>query len=270
MIVSVSRRTDIPYFFGKWFIQHLKQGEVKVKNPFNHGYERTVSLHRENVDAFVFWTRNPLPFIPMLDIIDRMNIPYYFLITINNYPDFLEPYSLELKSLKRTLQMLKYRIGESRIIWRYDPIIISPETPISFHQQNFLELIGLISPYSKKVIVSLIDMYPKVKKRFEKIGFKPLDIREEPEKLEELLVFLSRTAEDHAVKIQGCAEDLNGTKSIIKKGKCIDDSLINSIFNLKIKYQKDRGQRPGCWCQQSVDIGQYGTCRFNCLYCYAL
>jgi DNA repair photolyase len=269
MIVSASRRTDVPLFFSEWFIQQLKKGRTEIANPYNPQQVRTVSLNPERVDAFVFWTRNPQPFVKALDLIDELNIPYYFLVTINQYPDFLEPHSTDLISLISTLQILKSRIGKSRIIWRYDPIIISAETPVSFHRENFSRLIEMIAPISTKVVVSLIQMYSKVKKRFEEIGFLPYDIGAEKDKFEELLLFLSNTTREHQMNIQGCAQEMTGTGTRIKSGKCIDDDLMNSIFNTEISYQKDRGQRPGCFCHKSIDIGQYGTCRLNCLYCYA-
>lgn len=112
-------------------------------------------------------------------------------------------------------------------------------------------------------------MYSKVKRRFEKIGFLPLDIRTQPEQFEELLVFLAKITRDNEMTVQACAQELIGTKARIGNGKCIDDVLINSICSRHTCYQKDRGQRQGCSCHKSIDIGQYGTCGLNCLYCYA-
>ena len=269
MVVSVSRRTDIPLFFGDWFVQQLKRGHTKTVNPFNSQQEATIPLNRENVDAFVFWSRNPFPFFHALDAVDDMQIPYYFLITINRYPDFLEPRAPDLNTLIGTLRMLKSRIGRSRIIWRYDPIIVSRETPLAFHKDNILKLIGMISPFSNRLIVSLLHMYPKVKKRFEHIGFIPFDIGTQPDALEDLSAFLSKAAREHGMSIQGCAQDLAGTETRIERGKCVDDVLINFIGEHSIRYRKDSGQRKDCRCHRSVDIGQYGTCGLKCLYCYA-
>ncbi|HEX7503024.1 MAG TPA: DUF1848 family protein, partial [Acidobacteriota bacterium] len=91
MIVSVSRRCDIPAFSGAWFMECLRRGEVTVRNPFRPAQARTVSLKKKDVDAFVFWSRDPRPFLPDLAVIDRAGIPYYFLITANGYPGQLEP-----------------------------------------------------------------------------------------------------------------------------------------------------------------------------------
>ncbi len=240
-----------------------------VQNPYRPAYKREVSLKKEDVDALIFWSRYPEPFSCCLDMIDQKNIPYYFMLTINNYPGFLEPHSVDLKSILESIKELNKRIGQSRIIWRYDPIIISEETPVTFHKNNFQMLAGLIAPFARRVIISFVDFYRKVNSRFKKIGFIPEEIREDPDKLEDLISFLMEIARNYGLEIQTCAEDISGQRISIKRGKCIDDELLNTLFGLDIKYMKDKNQRPECCCQKSVDIGAYGTCQFKCLYCYA-
>ena len=269
MIVSVSRRSDIPAFYADWFMEKLQQGRVTVKNPFNPKYERTISLEKGDVDAFVFWTRFPNPLFTCLDFLDDRQTPYYFLITINNYPPILEPNLPDLTRVMESIQRLYERIGDDRIIWRYDPIVISEQTPISFHIENFCDLSQRISPYSRKVIISCIDFYTKVKQRFEKKGLKKVDICEQKDQFVELFSNICQKATSCKMVIQSCAENFQDMDAGRGRGKCIDEELLNQLFNLNLTYKKDKNQRPLCRCQQSVDIGSYNTCQFKCLYCYA-
>lgn len=269
MIVSVSRRCDIPAFAGEWFSHNLDAGRVDVRIPFRPGIKKTISLKREDVDAFVFWTRDPTPFLPHLDKLDRAGYPYYFLITATHYPSLLEPSSPSPEKVRGFMKALHGRIGRERIVWRYDPIILSDLTGLEFHQNNFGRRVGELSPYCSRVIISLLDMYPKVARRFQKVAFRPTSIEGNPTLLEELLGFMVQTARRNGLEIQSCAEkqDLGGPP--IEKGRCIDERLINEQFGLKLTYRKDGHQRRECLCHESVDIGRYGTCGFGCLYCYA-
>jgi hypothetical protein len=270
MIISVSRRTDIPAFFSDWFLSGFNNGRVTIPNPYRPDFKRVVSLRKEDVDAFVFWSRYPEPFFGCLDTIDQKKIPYYFMLTINHYPDFLEPHLVDLDIQLKSLKELSRRIGRSRIIWRYDPIIVSKDTDTTYHKNNFQTLAGLIAPYARRVIISFLDFYRKTSRNFKKIGFKPEEIRENPEKLSELLHSLFEIAGFYGLEIQSCAEDIPGSHFSIKRRKCIDDELLNTLFGLDIGYNKDPGQRKACKCQRSIDIGTYGSCRFKCIYCYAL
>lgn len=269
MILSVSRRTDIPAFYAEWFLDRLKKETVTVANPFNAGLQRHVSLKKEDVEAIVFWTRNPHSFSNCLDFIDRKGIPYYFLFTVNDYPACFEPERPDLHTVISALKQLYGRIGKQRIIWRYDPIVLSPGTPVDFHKRNFSELAQSISPFSFRVIVSFLDWYPKVTRRFKQKNIPVQDIREYPGKIMEITEFAKSVAEQYGLEIQSCAEGPINVTNPLRNGKCIDEQLLNRLFGLNLVYKKDRHQRPYCRCHQSVDIGTYKTCRFRCLYCYA-
>lgn len=268
MIVSVSRRCDIPAFAGEWFSHNLDAGRVVVRNPFRPQIEKTVSLKREDVDAFVFWTRDPIPFLPNLDKLDRAGYPYYFLITATHYPAILEPSSPPPEKVREFLKTLHGRIGRERIVWRYDPIILSDLTGPDFHQNNFGRLVEEFSPFCSRVIISLLDMYPKVNKRFQKIAFRTTSADGNPALFEKLLGHMAQTARRHGLEIQSCAEK-KGLGASIEEGRCIDERLLNERFGLQLTYRKDRRQRKECLCHESVDIGSYGSCGFGCLYCYA-
>ena len=70
MIISASRRTDIPAFYSRWLGNRLREGFVLVKNPRNPRQVRRISLAPEDVDGIVLWTKNPAPMLPMLSALE--------------------------------------------------------------------------------------------------------------------------------------------------------------------------------------------------------
>jgi hypothetical protein len=267
MIVSVSRRSDIPAFHGAWFMERWRRGEVAVRNPFRPDRPKTVSLKKKDVDAFVFWSRDPRPFLAHLPEIDRNGCPYYFLITATGYPRPLEPFVPAIGEAIDFFRELAARCGRRRVIWRYDPVLFSEQTHFDFHERNFSRLAGSLAPFTARVIVSFFDPYPKVLRRLRQPGIEPARAAGTPGQQLDLLARFAATAAGLGLEIQSCAEA--ALTAGVRPGKCIDDSLLNEIFGLEIPYRKDPAQRKLCLCQQSVDIGSYGTCGHGCLYCYA-
>jgi hypothetical protein len=267
MIVSASRRCDIPAFAGDWFMGALRAGQVEVAHPFHSRPGRRVSLRREDVDAFVFWSRDPRPFLRHLPKIDRLGYPYYFLITATGYPRQLEPCTPRIDDALDFFKELAGRIGRNRIIWRYDPVIFTGQTPFAFHVNNFSELARILSPCTFRVIVSFFDPYPKVLRRLRKAMIDVETATGTPEQQTDLLQSFATSAVASGLEIQSCAEAASGAG--VRPGKCVDEGLLHELFGLNLACKKDPGQRKLCLCQQSVDIGSYGSCRHGCLYCYA-
>jgi hypothetical protein len=287
MIVSASRRSDIPAFYSAWFMEQLRRGEVVIKNPFRPAQEKRVSLKKQDVDAFVFWTRDPRPLMKHLNEIERSGYPYYFLITVTGYPRLLEPCTPRIEEAAIFFEELAGRIGRRRLIWRYDPVIFADGIAFDFHVNNFSNLAQLLSPFASRVIVSFFDPYPKVERRLLKAGIAVEKAAGSREQQTDLLARFAAVAARSGLEIQSCAEaalaagvplgdcarppvGLGGcARPPVGPGKCIDEELLNELFGLKLLYRKDPAQRKLCLCQQSVDIGSYGTCRHGCLYCYA-
>jgi hypothetical protein len=267
MIVSASRRSDIPAFKGEWFMERLREGAVRVAGPFRAGREREVNLKREAVDAFVFWSRDPRPFFRHLPEIERGGYPYYFLITATGYPRSLEPRAPAAAEAVQSFRELAARIGRRRVVWRYDPVIFTPCTDLRFHARNFSALAGSLAPHASRVIVSFFDPYPKAVRRLGQAGFAAAAAAGTSGQQAELLAGFAADAARAGMEIQSCAEPALGTG--VPPGKCVDEGLLNEVFGLGMLYRKDPAQRKLCHCQQSVDIGSYGSCRHGCLYCYA-
>jgi DNA repair photolyase len=230
---------------------------------------RRVSLRRADVAAFVFWTRQPGPFLPVLAGLEREGVPFYLLVSLLEYPRLLEPGAPRLADVLPQLESLRRLTGRSRLVWRYDPLIVSPLTGFDFHRDNFARLAAQLAPYCSRVIVSFLDFYRKTARRLGKLGVAAVDLATEPALRSDLLGALAAVALQHGLEIQACAEEETLLEHGIRPGKCIDEELLNREFGLDLAYKKDARQRPACRCQQSVDIGQYGTCRFGCVYCYA-
>jgi hypothetical protein len=267
MVVSASRRCDIPAFAGDWFMERLRGGEVDVANPFRPGPGRRVSLRREDVDAFVFWSRDPRPFLCHLAEIDERGYPYYFLITLTGYPRALEPAVPAVDAALPFFRELAARLGRRRLIWRYDPVLFTPATPRAFHVDNFSRLAGLLAPCAFRVIVSFFDPYPKARRRLHRAGIDAAAAAGTPDQQAGLLAGFAVAAAGSGLEIQSCAEA--ATAAGVPPGPCIDVGLLNELFSLNLAGRKDPGQRKLCLCQQSVDIGRYGACGHGCLYCYA-
>jgi DNA repair photolyase len=298
LIISASRRTDIPAFYSEWFMERIHGGSFTRINPFWTRQQQEVSLLPETVDAIVFWSKYPGPLLPHLKCLDRLGYRYYFQFTLNNYPGFIEPGVPDLATRIDCFKRLSDQIGPDKVIWRYDPIIVSNMTGVDYHTGQFETLAEVLSPYTRRVVISFLDIYSKVKSRLAKLarerGLEICDIAEMENIIQDdnrtgeasraLACFtakLSAIAAGNSLEIFSCAEKIDLAANLagnttgnqvhpgIQHGSCIDIQLINRLFNLKLKYRKDRSQRRECLCAAAVDMGVYNTCKFNCVYCYA-
>jgi hypothetical protein len=277
MVISVSRRCDIPRFAFGWFLERLEAGFAEVANPFNPGQLRRVSLlppagrrAEESAELFAFWTRDPKAVIKNSDYLDNRGYGFYVMVTVNSYPAVLEPNLPPALEVIGTIRELAGRIGNEKVIWRYDPVFLSNLTDFEFHRRNFAELAARLSGTVNRVIVSVYDEYAKAERRLsvlEQSGMLKRLPHCSPE-LRGLLSELALIAGKEGMEIQSCAENLEDCG--IKQGACIDGEYLAKIFGLE-NPGKDRGQkRPGCLCVKSVDIGSYGNCPAGCVYCYGL
>jgi hypothetical protein len=266
MIISVSRRTDIPAFYSQWFMNRVRAGCCLVPNPFNPSQISRVSLTRQEVDVLVFWTRNPRPLFPYLSELDNLGYLYYFLFTLVANHRKIDPSSPSVEIATDTFLDLSQRIGPDRVIWRYDPIFLTSITDFEFHQKTYRHIAGALKGYTKRSIISVAHIYRKIQRRLgelEKRGIKLL----EPNGMAGLMCSLAEIATQNGMAIQSCADELNLPG--INSGKCVDDELIEKVFGLNLGLKKDNCQRNQCGCVESKDIGMYESCPCGCVYCYA-
>lgn len=261
MIISASRRTDIPAFYSQWLMNRLAAGFVKVQNPFNPAQVRQVSLRPQDVDCLVFWTKNPAPMLGRLDTLDGLGYAYYFQFTLTPYGQGLERNLRPKEELVDTFQRLGRRLGRHRVLWRYDPIILNDTLDISWHCAAFERLCAQLAPYTERVTISFVDLYRKVRSD---------QIRQiTVEEMAALARALSSAARRQGIDIQACCEAIDLTPYGIGRAACVDKALVERIGGRPIAARADPGQRRGCGCCQSVDIGAYNSCRNGCVYCYA-
>lgn len=259
MILSASRRTDIPAFFSKWFFNRLMEQYVMVRNPVNSQQVSRINLSPEVIDAIVFWTKNPLPMLNHLDLLK--DYVYYFQFTVNSYGKEIEPCIPDFGQRIHTFQSLADKLGADRVIWRYDPIFFNENYSMEYHIQSFENIAKLLSGYTKKCTISFLDFCNSVKNERMQL----------PTEAEQLILAKSfaEIAGKYCITINTCAEKLCLSEFGIQKASCVDKNLLEKLLGCSLKVSKDNGQRNECGCVSSIDIGVYNTCRNGCKYCYA-
>ncbi len=264
MILSVSRRTDIPNYYSEWFYNRIKEGFLYVRNPMNVHQIGEIKITPDVVDCIVFWTKNPLPMMERLDELKAYH--YYFQFTLTGYGNDIEANVPDKKaSMIPIFCDLSNKIGRERVVWRYDPIFFSDKYTAQYHLKAFRSIAEALNGYTDKCVISFVDIYTKNRKRMESLSGYDLDEGE----LREFARELSGIANDNRMEIGSCAEKIELGGCGIVHNCCIDKILIEKITGCKLKVGKDKNQRPECGCVESVDVGTYHTCKNGCAYCYA-
>ncbi len=276
VIISASRRTDIPAFYSDWLINIFQKGEMLWKNPFNPNQKRYVYFNKTR--AVIFWSKNPLQLIDKLNFFDQKGIHYYFQYTLNNYPEYLEPCTQDLNDRIDIFKKIVDRTGKKNVIWRFDPVVITDKIDEDCIYNSILSTGQRLKGYAERLVISFLKLYPRVKKKLEKAGIQCKEISNE----NKVSIFknIGHIARQLGLEVMSCAEPLNINNELgnigIKKGRCIDPDIMKELFNtdkVLMAYletaKKDKGQRKECGCIQSIDVGTYNTCKHHCLYCYA-
>lgn len=263
MIISASRRTDLPACYSDWFLNRVRERYVLVRNPMNPHSVSRVDLSPDAVDCIVFWTKNPTPMLDKLDALK--DYPFYFQFTLTPYENDVETNLPPKFRLVEAFHRLAERIGPERVIWRYDPIFLNGRYSFTFHEEFFARLAEQLKGCTEKCTISFLDVYPKIKRQLAQ-----LETGEVPTQQQRALAKrLAEIATQYGLKIDVCSEEGDFSEFGISRARCIDPALISRLLGFPVKAGKDKNQRPGCGCIASVDIGAYDTCRNGCRYCYA-
>ena len=264
MILSVSRRTDIPNYYPEWFCERVREGFVYVRNPMNVHQVSKINISPDVVDCIVFWTKNPEPMMRYLDELDTYN--YYFQFTLTGYAKDIERNVPDKKEkMIPIFQKLSTRIGSEKVVWRYDPIIFNKKYTPEYHLKAFEKIASALKGYTTKCVISFVDEYAKNKKNMELLESYELD----DDALKEFAKKLSAIAKKNGMVIGSCAENIDLSECGIEHNCCIDKTMIENIIGCRLKVEKDKNQRKECGCVESVEIGTYNTCKNGCRYCYA-
>jgi hypothetical protein len=269
MIVSASRRTDIPAYYADWLMDRLDAGYCLVRNPFNAKSVRRVSLDPADVDFLVLWTRDPRPLAPRLGEIEGRGVRFYVQMTITGYPEAIEPGAPPLSDAIGALRELSDRIGPDRVLWRYDPIVLAGKLDPGYHLGAFERLAAALEGRTRRVSLSLVDEYSGTRSRLERAGF--TDPAFGYPAYEALLGQIAAIARSRGMTPLACAEERDFSALGVEPGACVDADLAASLWGGGGvgSGRKDSGQRRACLCARSVDIGAYGSCPRGCVYCYA-
>lgn len=264
MIISASRRTDIPAFYAPWFFNRLREGYLLVPNPFNPKAVSRISLDPAVVDCIVFWTKNPAPMLPRLRELERYK--YYFQFTLNPYGADVENRLPDLSRRIETFKRLSDAIGRDRVIWRYDPILTNGKYDVGFHCEAFARIARALRDHTAKCMLGFIDHYRHIRGALGELGVGPLR-RDEIEVMAQSFV---RTLEPYPIALETCTVKVDLRHLGIPSGMCIDRGLVERIAGYPIVAKKDKNQRQVCNCIESIDVGTYETCLNGCAYCYAI
>lgn len=264
MIISASRRTDIPSFYSDWFFNRIKEGYVYVRNPINIHQVGKVILSSDVIDGIVFWTKNPLPMINRLDEIN--DYIYYFQFTLNSYSKDIEPNIPSKKDvIIPTFKKLSQKIGKDKVIWRYDPILFNEKYTVDYHLKHFKTLANKLAGYTEKCTISFLDLYKNTQQNTASLRITNPTLHQK----EEIMQQFSEIAKASGIYIDTCAEDIDLSKFDIQHASCIDKERLERLGGYRLIIDKDKNQRSACGCVTSIDIGAYNTCKNGCLYCYA-
>lgn len=262
MILSVSRRTDIPAYYSEWFYNRIKAGYAYVKNPQSEVVTK-LNITPEVVDFIVFWTKNPKPMLGGLKTLKEY--PYYFQFTLNPYGRDVEQALPDKEVVIDTFKCLADRIGGNRVIWRYDPILFNGKYNFRYHAENFARIAKSLSGYTEKVMVGFLETYRRTEKNIQEYQFMlPND-----EVKRAIMREFAAVARHYGMQVNTCAGSMDLSEYGISRGSCIDKHFIESIIGCGLNLEKDKNQRSNCGCVESVDIGAYNSCAHGCVYCYA-
>lgn len=286
VIVSASRATDIPAFHADWFMERLRAGYVEWRNPFNARQRQYVSFAKTR--AVIFWSKNPAALLPHLVELDALGLNYYFQFTLNDYEDDgLEPGVPPLAERVETFRQLAKRIGPERVVWRFDPLILTSTVTPEVLLDRIAALAEQLRGCTRRLVISFADIecYRSVLRRLSRSNAGTREFT--PEEMDEFAAWLVERNKEWGLELSACAED--SELAGIAKSRCIDGRLLASCFSDDAELMqfisggtlfpgegpvssslKHRGQRKACGCIVSKDIGAYGTCQHGCLYCYAM
>lgn len=269
MIISASYRTDIPAFYAEWFLRRLEAGFALVRNPYSAQMYR-VDLRPARVTGFVFWTRNFGPLLEHLEQLRAFGRPFVVQFTITNYPRAIEPAVIPAEKAIGQMHRLAREVHPLCPVWRYDPVLFTSVTPPEFHVANFDDLAARLEGAADEVVISFAQIYAKSRRNLEAAARRHGFAWEDPpdDAKRELAARLAELAQRHGMRLTVCSQPEYVAEGA-EEARCVDARRLARISGEPLDAPL-KGNRPGCACHESRDIGEYDTCPHGCLYCYAV
>jgi len=267
-VISVSYRTDIPTFYGEWFMRRVREGYARYPNPYSPQIV-SVSLKPEDVHAFAFWSKNYLPFVKHLDELDARGYDFYFHYSITGLPRILEEKVPDWATCVQNFVELSRRYSPKHVQWRYDPIVFSNITPFEFHVETFRRMAQRLEGSTERCYISFLDIYRKARRNLQSVeAILSVEDPEQEHKIE-LALRLAEIASVYGITLYTCVEDFAAIGPI-KRGACVDKDILDQLWPHKARKMALSNNRNRCGCYESRDIGIYDTCPHGCIYCYAV
>lgn len=262
MLINTGGRTDTVQYFSEWLLNRFREGFVYSRNPMFPKKVTRYELSPDKVDCVIFCSKNYSPILSRLhEITDRYNT--YFFYTITAYGKDMEPGVPSVDQSIDTLYRLEKLVGKERIVWRYDPVLLTKKYTIQQHLITFGHMAARLSGHVERCVFSFVEFYGKLQ-----FNMPELQILTE-EDMEELAEGLGALAKKYRIPIQTCATKTDYSRFGIAKGSCVTLDALGKANGIKFRELKHRGMRRGCSCMVSHDIGAYDTCPNGCRYCYA-
>lgn len=271
MIISASYRTDIPAFYGEWFRTRLREGVVRVRNPYNTRQLSEIALTPDAVDGFVFWTRNIIPFLPVLDEVRARGFPFVVQHTVLGYPRAIDRAVIAPDRAVAALHEVATRFGPGAVVWRYDPVVFSSLTPPAWHRDTFARLSQALAGATDEAVASILQVYRKTARnmaaaaRHQGFGWEdPPDAAKAA-----LLGDLAGLATGHGMTLRLCGQPALAAAAGVAEAACVDAARLAAVAGRPLAAAA-KPHRKTCACAESRDIGAYDTCPHGCAYCYAV
>lgn len=277
MIINTGMRTDIPAFYSEWLIRRLKEGFAMSRSPYSPDIVYRYEINPECVDLLSFCTKNPIPMLDKMNILEKY--PQFWYVTITPYGKDIEPNlpdKAEITRAFKALSLILRRRNSHCIAWRYDPVLITEKYDEDFHRESFAAMAAALQGYTEICVISFIDIFEKVKRNFPEAKEVPMESRHS------LGRFFAETVARHGMKLRPCAEgnylaeygaDCSGCLTLPMFEAAIGEKLSVPAENRKraARTITDGGKYKAgsCACHLSADIGAYDSCGHLCKYCYA-
>ncbi|MDD2465097.1 MAG: DUF1848 domain-containing protein [Desulfobulbus sp.] len=265
MIISASRRTDIPALYSLWLLNRLRAGRVLVRNPFNRRQVSDIRLDPTVVDCLVLWTKNPAPLLPHVQEIETLGYPLVVHYTITACEQPLEYGLPSLTKRIAAFRKLAQLLGPERVLWRFDPILLTKPRGVQYCLDQFALLCQALQGLTHQCATSFVSLYAKCRRNLAGVDILSLDDLAK----KELVLQLSAVAIDYGIRLKACCDSFLIKECSIEQAHCIDAVQLGRILGEELEGKKDSGQRPECGCTTSIDIGAYDSCTHGCRYCYA-